>query len=373
MKQLFFKLYGFVNALKYPYILKATLKSIRDETVLKNRTHIKMAADWLLYMQNEDGGYSRKFSFVTGRDKSYIETTGYIVQTLLQLKEEKYIHSALWAGEWLLKVQNEDGSFSEIDDDHPFVFDTGQVLLGLNRLYLFTKDVKYLKALEKAASWLVSVQEEDGSWQRYAYNSQKHTYYSRVAVALYEAGEIMGSEEFKHKAEKTIIVTGNTVIDALFLVLDKIEKDEKLKSTIIIEAQYILQENRKMILVMGHRRENFGERFIYICEVLAQIVKKNSDIDIIYLVYLNPNVQKTVKEILSAIENISLIKPLQYESFVYLMSKAYFLITDSGGIQEKAPSLGKPVLVMRDTTERPEALAAGTVKLEGTNSQVIVK
>ncbi len=204
MKQLFFKLYGFVNALKYPYILKATLKSIRNETVLENRTHIKMAADWLLYIQNEDGGYSRKFSFITGRDKSYIETTGYIVQTLLQLNEEKYIHSALWAGEWLLKVQNEDGSFSEIDDNRPFVFDTGQVLLGLNRLYLFTKDETYLKALERAANWLVSVQEEDGSWQRYAYNSQKHTYYTRVAAALYEAGELIGSEEFKHKALKNI-------------------------------------------------------------------------------------------------------------------------------------------------------------------------
>ena len=179
----------------------------------------------------------------------------------------------------------------------------------------------------------------------------------------------------EHKPEKNIIVTGNTVIDALFLVIDKIEKDEKLKATIVktIETQYQLQENRKIILVTGHRRENFGEGFIHICEALAQIAQKNTDVDIVYPVHLNPNVQKPVKEMLSSIENIYLIKPLQYESFVYLMSRAYMIITDSGGIQEEAPSLGKPVLVMRDTTERPEAVEAGTVKLVGTNKEKIIK
>ena len=178
----------------------------------------------------------------------------------------------------------------------------------------------------------------------------------------------------EHKPEKNIIVTGNTVIDALFLVLDKIEKDERLKSSIIetIEAQYKLQKNRKIILVTGHRRENFGEGFIYICEALKEIALKNPDIDIVYPVHLNPNVQKPVKEMLSSIENIYLMEPLQYESFVYLMNKAYIIITDSGGIQEEAPSLGKPVLVMRDTTERPEGVEAGTVKLVGTNKETIV-
>ena len=179
----------------------------------------------------------------------------------------------------------------------------------------------------------------------------------------------------EHKSEKHIIITGNTVIDALFLILDKIEKNETLKSQIIkrIETQYKLKENKKMILVTGHRRENFGEGFIRICEALKEIAENNSDIDIVYPVHLNPNVQKPVKEMLSSIENIYLIEPLQYEIFIYLMSGAYIIITDSGGIQEEAPSLGKPVLVMRDTTERPEAVEAGTVKLVGTNKEKIIK
>ena len=204
MKQKLFKVYGFINSLKYPQELFAVVKSMYDQELYENDKHIQMAADWLLYMQNDDGGYSRKFSFINGRDKSYIETTGYIVPTLLQLKEEKYKNSALRAGEWLLSVQNSDGSFSDIDHNQPFVFDTGQVLLGLNTLFAFTQDKRYYQALQKAANWLCAVQEEDGSWQNFAYNNQKHTYYSRVAAALYKAGELMRDKRIKEKALKNI-------------------------------------------------------------------------------------------------------------------------------------------------------------------------
>ena len=177
------------------------------------------------------------------------------------------------------------------------------------------------------------------------------------------------------KKIESVAVTGNTVIDALFYVLEKIERSKELKDSIIssIETQYKIDNSRKIVLVTGHRRENFGQKFINICEALKTIALNNRDVDIVYPVHLNPNVQKPVKEILSNISNVYLIEPLQYEQFIYLMSKSYFLITDSGGVQEEAPSLGKPVLVLRDTTERPEALEAGTVKLVGTNREMIVK
>ena len=179
----------------------------------------------------------------------------------------------------------------------------------------------------------------------------------------------------ENKDSKNIIVTGNTVIDALFLALDQIENNSGLKDKIIdsINSQYELKDNKKIILVTGHRRENFGDGFINICEALKTIATKNPDIDIVYPVHLNPNVQKPVKEILSNTPNVYLINPLQYESFIYMMNKSYFIITDSGGVQEEAPSLGKPVLVMRDTTERPEAVEAGTVKLVGTNKEAIIQ
>lgn len=179
----------------------------------------------------------------------------------------------------------------------------------------------------------------------------------------------------ENKDPKNIIVTGNTVIDALFLALDKIENNQELKSKIIesINSQYKLQDDKKIILVTGHRRENHGQGFINICEALKEIAITNPDIDIVYPVHLNPNVQKPVKEILSNTPNVYLINPLQYEQFIYMMNKSYFIITDSGGVQEEAPSLGKPVLVMRDTTERPEAVEAGTVKLVGTSKEFIIK
>ncbi|GIT98450.1 non-hydrolyzing UDP-N-acetylglucosamine 2-epimerase [Sulfurovum sp. TSL1] len=176
--------------------------------------------------------------------------------------------------------------------------------------------------------------------------------------------------------EQSIEVTGNTVIDALFLALEKIKSNEQLETEIIqhlATLNYKFQDDKKTILVTGHRRENHGQGFINICTALKEIAVSNPDIDIVYPVHLNPNVQKPVKELLSDVANIYLIEPLQYEQFIYMMDKSYFIITDSGGVQEEAPSLGKPVLVMRNTTERPEALAAGTVKLVGTDTELIIK
>ena len=175
--------------------------------------------------------------------------------------------------------------------------------------------------------------------------------------------------------ESTVFVTGNTVIDALQLVVNRIKNDGglrlKIESTIF---QSGFQElNSKFVLVTGHRRENFGQGFLNICEALKVLAKNNPDISILYPVHLNPNVKGRVNEILSNISNIKLVEPFQYEEFIYLMSKAYLILTDSGGIQEEAPSLGRPVLVMRNTTERPEAVEAGTVKLVGSDPGNIIK
>ena len=167
-----------------------------------------------------------------------------------------------------------------------------------------------------------------------------------------------------------IYVTGNTVIDSLFWIQNKIEKDTSLKEKLDKDFSFI-DTSKRIILVTGHRRESFGEGFQRICKALSEIAKKNQDIQIIYPVHLNPNVQEPVNKILKNIENIILIKPQNYINFQYLMSKSYIILTDSGGIQEEAPSLGKPVLVMRDVTERPEAVEAGTVKLVGTNVNTI--
>ena len=180
----------------------------------------------------------------------------------------------------------------------------------------------------------------------------------------------------ENKDSKNILVTGNTVIDALFLALEKIKNSKDLELQIknqILDFGYKIKEDKKIILITGHRRENHGQGFINICEALKSIAEQNPTFDIVYPVHLNPNVQKPVKDILLDVDNIYLIKPLQYEQFLYLMDKSYFIITDSGGVQEEAPSLGKPVLVMRDTTERPEALEAGTVKLVGTDKEKIIK
>ena len=175
--------------------------------------------------------------------------------------------------------------------------------------------------------------------------------------------------------KKNILVTGNTVIDALYLMIEKIENNPRLKSRILelISSQYKLFDDKKIILVTGHRRENFGHGFRNICNALKTIADNNPDFDIVYPVHFNPNVQKPVREILSNAKNIHLIEPLSYECFIYMMSQSFFIITDSGGIQEEAPSLGKPVLVMRDSSERPEAIKAGTVKLVGTDYAKIIE
>ena len=168
--------------------------------------------------------------------------------------------------------------------------------------------------------------------------------------------------------EKNILVSGNTVIDAL---LDGIEKVKKTKSSIINDLELLVDSTKDILLVTGHRRENHGKGFIDICKALREI-SKLSNIQIIYPVHLNPNVQEPVKKYLSNINNIKLIDPLPYEAFIWLMNKSKIIITDSGGIQEEAPSLGKPVLVLRENTERPEAVDAGTVKLVGTDIKKIV-
>jgi UDP-N-acetylglucosamine 2-epimerase (non-hydrolysing) len=174
-------------------------------------------------------------------------------------------------------------------------------------------------------------------------------------------------------AEERIHVTGNSVIDALFEVRDMIAADAELQAK--LKQQFsMLDPGRRLILVTGHRRENFGGGFESICRALASLVERNPDVEIIYPVHLNPNVQEPVRRILGGKEGerVHLVEPVDYVPIVYLMDRAHFIITDSGGIQEEAPSFGKPVLVMRETTERPEAVDAGTVRLVGTDADVIV-
>jgi UDP-N-acetylglucosamine 2-epimerase (non-hydrolysing) len=170
--------------------------------------------------------------------------------------------------------------------------------------------------------------------------------------------------------ETSIYVTGNTVIDALLMVKNKIDNDLELEES-LAELFPMLDESKKIILVTGHRRESFGGGFERICDALVRTAKAFPECQIIYPVHLNPNVREPVNRLLSSVDNIYLIEPQQYLPFIYLMNKAHIILTDSGGIQEEAPSLGKPVLVMRETTERPEAVEAGTVKLVGTDIQTI--
>lgn len=166
-----------------------------------------------------------------------------------------------------------------------------------------------------------------------------------------------------------VLVTGNSVIDALMMSVKKIKEVDDIE---ISELKKIIKNDKKLILITGHRRENHGQVLVDICEALKEIAIRNSDVQLVYPVHMNPKVRGTVYKILSEIENISLINPLAYPAFVWLMQKSYLIITDSGGIQEEAPSLGKPVLVMRETTERPEAVNAGTVILVGTSKEKIV-
>lgn len=183
--------------------------------------------------------------------------------------------------------------------------------------------------------------------------------------------------------EEQIHVTGNTVIDALYWVVEKIKQDASLNLELaeaLTKAGYDvnrLDNGKKMVLITGHRRENFGEGFLQMCKAIKDLTQQYPDVDFVYPMHLNPNVRKPIHEVfgedLSNLGNMFFIEPLEYLSFVYLMEKSTIVLTDSGGIQEEAPGLGKPVLVMRDTTERPEALEAGTVKLVGTDYDQIIK
>ena len=183
-------------------------------------------------------------------------------------------------------------------------------------------------------------------------------------------------------AESQITVTGNTVIDALYWVVDKIKHDATLAQQLDAELQRAgydvqrLADGRKLVLITGHRRENFGDGFIHMCTAIKDLTQRYSQVDFVYPMHLNPNVRKPIHQVfgqdLTGLGNMFFIEPLEYLSFVHLMEKSHIVLTDSGGIQEEAPGLGKPVLVMRDTTERPEALTAGTVKLVGTDYDKIV-
>jgi UDP-N-acetylglucosamine 2-epimerase (non-hydrolysing) len=183
-------------------------------------------------------------------------------------------------------------------------------------------------------------------------------------------------------SDNKITVTGNTVIDALYWVVDRIKQDKQLDAaleTILLQAGYDthrLQDGKKLVLITGHRRENFGQGFIDMCRAIKDLSTKYPDVDFVYPMHLNPNVRKPIHEVfgenLSDLGNMFFIEPLEYLSFVFLMEKSTIVLTDSGGIQEEAPGLGKPVLVMRNTTERPEALTAGTVKLVGTDYNAIL-
>lgn len=183
-------------------------------------------------------------------------------------------------------------------------------------------------------------------------------------------------------AEAQITVTGNTVIDALYWVVDKIKHDASLSQQLDAELQRAgydvqrLADGRKLVLITGHRRENFGDGFIHMCTAIKDLTQRYPQVDFVYPMHLNPNVRKPIHQVfgqdLTGLGNMFFIEPLEYLSFVHLMEKSHIVLTDSGGIQEEAPGLGKPVLVMRDTTERPEALTAGTVKLVGTDYDKIV-
>lgn len=204
----------------------------------------------------------------------------------------------------------------------------------------------------------------------------------RIATYNFSPTLLSESNLKEEKAQGNIYVTGNTVIDALHMVVNKLKNDETLakeQKEILKQAGYDinrLADGKKLVLITGHRRENFGEGFIHMVTAIKDLKNKYPDVDFVYPMHLNPNVRKPIHEVfgedLSNLGNMFFIEPLQYLEFVYLMEKATIVLTDSGGIQEEAPGLGKPVLVMRDTTERPEALASGTVHLVGTDYQKIM-
>lgn len=206
---------------------------------------------------------------------------------------------------------------------------------------------------------------------------------ARIASFHFAPTELSAKNLKDEKVQGRIFVTGNTVIDALHMVVERLENDAVLaarQAQTLKDSGYdvarLKREGRRLVLITGHRRENFGDGFINICTAIKTLSKKYLHVDFVYPMHLNPNVRNPIHEVfgetLSGLGNLFFIEPLQYLEFVFLMEKAYIVLTDSGGIQEEAPSLGKPVLVMRETTERPEAIAAGTVKLIGTDYNEIV-
>lgn len=205
----------------------------------------------------------------------------------------------------------------------------------------------------------------------------------RIATYNFSPTSLSRENLLREAAMGQIYVTGNTVIDALHMVVSRLKEDESLRSlqeTVLSAAGYDIgrlnNSGRRIVLITGHRRENFGDGFINMCTAIRDLIKKYPDVDFVYPMHLNPNVRKPIHEVfgenLSNLGNMFFIEPLQYLEFVYLMEKSTIVLTDSGGIQEEAPGLGKPVLVMRDTTERPEALKSGTVRLVGTDYNKIV-
>lgn len=199
---------------------------------------------------------------------------------------------------------------------------------------------------------------------------------SKVSSLHFAPTQISKKNLLKEKInEKKIIVTGNTVIDSLHIILNRIKKEKIYRNKVISYLKKELNFNfstKKFVLITGHRRENFGDGLLAICNAIKYLAKKYNDIHFIYPVHLNPNVIRPVNSLLKNLSNVHLINPLPYDSFSYLLSKCFIVLTDSGGIQEEAPSLGKPVIVMREVTERPEAVKAGTVKLSGANQKKII-
>jgi len=234
---------------------------------------IRIGADWLLNAQESapDGhGYSRRYSLITGWDKCYTETTGYIIPTLLGvsrfLDNNIYKESAYKAGEWLIGVQSQDGSFADIDTNRPQVFDTGQVLLGLNRMYQETGCERYLDSLVKASRWLIDVQESDGSWKRFAYNNRPHAYYTRVAAALIEAGQITGIEEYITAGVRNLEWTLNQrKANGYFRFSEFRDGEDAILHTII----YVLEGYSKAYDLTGDKR--WADILIESSEVLYEV------------------------------------------------------------------------------------------------------
>lgn len=194
-----------------------------------------------------------------------------------------------------------------------------------------------------------------------------------IAEYHFAPTEVSRNNLLRENISKNVVVVGNSVIDSLLWMVNKINSDSDLNQNLTRYFQEMgLDFNKRTILITGHRRENFGEGFVNICEAIKSIALAHPEVQLIYPVHLNPNVQKPVNTILAGLANVHLIEPQDYQPFVFLMQKAYIILTDSGGVQEEAPSLKKPVLVMRDTTERPEAVNEGTVKLVGTDRNLII-